>query len=541
MFQSEKRNLFMKLKKEWGCNTKKEITQEEADQIPCYFQHLFKKSKIKEPYIDDITWNDLDMDKVFQRIDHTRSSVGEGYLYFLLRTPVSDQSILDERERLITFFTENEEKRIQTEACFETIGRTKKYSISDYIDRLFKLEKEKNIWHYFALFTIPFSFLIMLLVSVNVGFAVMILLTVFNIFKYYKRKGQIEPYLTTFGYILRMLDISRELSELKIEEIGDYTGRMKEVQKHFKKFRRGSYLLMSSNRTTGSLLDALLDYIRILTHIDLIKFNSMLEEVKKNVNDVEILIENAGILDAMISIASFRKSLSSFCVPQLFYDLKVSFKAEEIYHPLLLDPVTNSIDEKKGMLLTGSNASGKSTFLKTIAINAIMAQSIHTCTAASYKSCFYQIYSSMALKDNLQEKESYYIVEIRSLKRILNHSRDELPMLCCIDEVLRGTNTIERISASAQILKSLAKENVFCLAATHDIELTHLLEAEYDNYHFQEEVKDGDIIFNYRLHKGKAVTRNAIRLLGMMGYQETIIENAEKTAAHFMETGEWIL
>ena len=541
MFQSEKRNLFMKLKKEWGCNTKKEITQEEADQIPCYFQHLFKKRKIKEPYIDDITWNDLDMDKVFQRIDHTRSSVGEGYLYFLLRTPVSDQSMLDERERLITFFTENEEKRIQTEACFEKIGRTKKYSISDYIDRLFKLEKEKNIWHYFALFTIPFSFLIMLLVSVNVGFAVMILLTVFNIFKYYKRKGQIEPYLTTFGYILRMLDISRELSELKIEEIGDYTGRMKEVQKHFKKFRRGSYLLMSSNRTTGSLLDALLDYIRILTHIDLIKFNSMLEEVKKNIDDVEILIENAGILDAMISIASFRKSLSFFCVPQLFHDPKVSLKTQEIYHPLLLDPVTNSVDQKRGMLLTGSNASGKSTFLKTIAINAIMAQSIHTCTAASYKSCFYQIYSSMALKDNLQEKESYYIVEIRSLKRILNHSRDELPMLCCIDEVLRGTNTIERISASAQILKSLAKENVFCLAATHDIELTHLLEAEYDNYHFQEEVKDGDITFNYRLHKGKAVTRNAIRLLGMMGYQETIIENAEKTAAHFMETGEWIL
>ena len=541
MFQSEKRNLFMKLKKEWGCNTKKEITQEEADQIPCYFQHLFKKRKIKEPYIDDITWNDLDMDKVFQRIDHTRSSVGEGYLYFLLRTPVSDQSMLDERERLITFFTENEEKRIQTEACFEKIGRTKKYSISDYIDRLFKLEKEKNIWHYFALFTIPFSFLIMLLVSVNVGFAVMILLTVFNIFKYYKRKGQIEPYLTTFGYILRMLDISRELSELKIEEIGDYTGRMKEVQKHFKKFRRGSYLLMSSNRTTGSLLDALLDYIRILTHIDLIKFNSMLEEVKKNIDDVEILIENAGILDAMISIASFRKSLSFFCVPQLFHDPKVSLKTQEIYHPLLLDPVTNSVDQKRGMLLTGSNASGKSTFLKTIAINAIMAQSIHTCTAASYKSCFYQIYSSMALKDNLQEKESYYIVEIRSLKRILNHSRDELPMLCCIDEVLRGTNTIERISASAQILKSLAKENVFCLAATHDIELTHLLEAEYDNYHFQEEVKDGDITFNYRLHKGKAVTRNAIRLLGMMGYQETIIENAEKTAAHFMKTGEWIL
>ena len=541
MFQSEKRNLFLKLKEEWGRNESKKITPEEAKRIPGYFCHLIKKEKIKGPYIDDITWNDLDMDSVFQRVDHTRSSVGQEYLYYLLRTPVSDQEMLDERERLIRFFLEDEERRIQTEACFEKIGKTKKYSISEYIDRLYELDKENNFWHYVALFTIPFGFLIMMLFSVNTGFAVMILLTVFNVFKYYKRKGQIEPYLTTFGYILRLLDISRELSDLKIEEISSYTKRMKEVQKRFKKFKRGSYLLMSSNRTTGSLLDAILDYVRIIKHIDLIKFNFMLEEVKKNAGEIDILTENAGILDAMISIASYRASLPSYCVPKLFHDLEVSLEVENIYHPLIKEPVANSLNENRGILLTGSNASGKSTFLKTVAVNAIMAQSIYTCSADSYKSCFYQIYSSMTLKDDILKKESYYMAEIKSLKRILDHSKDELPMLCCIDEVLRGTNTVERISASAQILKSLARKNICCLAATHDIELTHLLENEYSNYHFQEEVQQNDIFFNYRLHKGRAVSRNAIRLLGMMGYQETIIKNAEKMASHFMETGEWEL
>ena len=147
----------------------------------------------------------------------------------------------------------------------------------------------------------------------------------------------------------------------------------------------------------------------------------------------------------------------------------------------------------------------------------------------------------MALQDNLQGSESYYIVEIKSLKRILEHAKEELPMLCFIDEVLRGTNTLERIAASSQILKSLVKENVLCFAATHDLELTQILEQDYSNYHFQEEIRDNDILFNYQLYKGRAVSRNAIKLLQIIGYEKEIIEHAEWTAAHFLETGKWAL
>lgn len=86
-------------------------------------------------------------------------------------------------------------------------------------------------------------------------------------------------------------------------------------------------------------------------------------------------------------------------------------------------------------------------------------------------------------------------------------------MLCFVDEVLRGTNTVERISASTEILKSLSAEQVLCFAATHDVELTELLAKEYDNYHFEEEIVEGDVRFNYRLLTGKATTRNAIKLL----------------------------
>ena len=108
-----------------------------------------------------------------------------------------------------------------------------------------------------------------------------------------------------------------------------------------------------------------------------------------------------------------------------------------------------------------------------------------------------------------------------------------------MDELRRGTNTVERIAASTQILKSLQGSRIICFAATHDIELTRLLEEEYDNYHFSEEVRDGDVMFDYKLQCGRATTRNAIRLLELMGYDKAIIDKAYRQAETFMETGEW--
>ena len=111
-----------------------------------------------------------------------------------------------------------------------------------------------------------------------------------------------------------------------------------------------------------------------------------------------------------------------------------------------------------------------------MAINAISVQTIHTCFAKSYNACLFRIYTSMALKDDLLAGESYFIVEIKSLKRILDNINNDIPCLCIIDEVLRGTNTIERISASSEILYRLSKENCLCFAATQDIELASILD-----------------------------------------------------------------
>ena len=131
------------------------------------------------------------------------------------------------------------------------------------------------------------------------------------------------------------------------------------------------------------------------------------------------------------------------------------------------------------------------------------------------------------------------MAEIRSLKRILT-ADTSIKHFCVIDEVLRGTNTIERIAASSRILKALSDQGIYCIAATHDIELTTILEDCFDNYHFREIIENDDILFDYRLQPGPSRTRNAIRLLDVMGFDKRITEEALAAASEFERNGRWL-
>jgi DNA mismatch repair ATPase MutS len=263
--------------------------------------------------------------------------------------------------------------------------------------------------------------------------------------------------------------------------------------------------------------------------------------VQENEAAILELFREIGFLDSVICIGYFRAALGFYCVPKLSTKRESVFSITDGFHPAIEKPVANSFAQNRGMIITGSNASGKSTFLKMTAINALLAQTIHTCAAHSYSGGYYRIYSSMALRDNLDGGESYYIVEIKALKRIVDEAAKSGAnrILCFVDEVLRGTNTVERIAASTQILEKLADNNVLCFAATHDIELTHLLENRYDNYHFEEDVRDGDVIFSYHLLEGRSQTRNAIKLLEIIGFSDDIINKANHMAKKFIESGEW--
>lgn len=535
--RQEKKRLIYRLKNYFGEWKAKDYQPQRYASIPRYFEKHRKKEQV-----DDITWNDLGMDEVYKRLDSTLSSAGEEVLYAMLRTPVFEQQKLTHLEEVITYFSTHTEERIRMQLVLHKLGHTGRFSMYDYLEHLDILGERSNRKHWIS----NFLFLPAIVCTVwkpSCGILCLVGLMLYNILSYFREKAEIDTYITSFVYVIKLLEAADSLVPEMEETFQEERALLKQHRQKLASFSRASFWLMSSGRMAGSgnPADIFFDYIRMVFHPDLIRFNSMLTQVRTHVKDVDMLFSVIGYLDAAVAIAAYRQSLQGeWCVPVLHAENRAVLRAENLYHPLISNPVKNSIMPQKGVLLTGSNASGKSTFLKTVALNAVFAQTIHTVLADAYEgSCFY-ICSSMALRDDLLGGESYYVVEIRSLKRILDMAGEgKYPVLCFVDEVLRGTNTVERIAASAEILQSLSGDSILCFAATHDVELTTLLDEAYENYHFEEEIEEGDVRFNYRLLSGRATTQNAIQLLSVMGYADSIIANANKRAEKFMKTGQW--
>lgn len=209
-----------------------------------------------------------------------------------------------------------------------------------------------------------------------------------------------------------------------------------------------------------------------------------------------------------------------------------------MYHPLIRNPVKNSSHLDKMTLITGSNASGKSTYMKAVAINAILAQTIHTVHASNWSMKPSYVLSSMAIQDNIIDGDSYFIAEIKSLKRIIQTIQSGIPCMVFIDEILRGTNTVERIAASASVMEWLTKHPGMTMIASHDIELTTML-GEFNNYHFRETVQNDSVYFDYKIHPGPSTTKNAIKLLELMDFPFSVTKSAYGWTKRFEEIGEW--
>lgn len=530
-----KKKVRRQLRNQFGTVSEESYSEEKLLSLKSYFEAVRRPAYD----IDDITWNDLELDELFMVLNQTVSAVGEEYLYAMLRQPEFDPEEMKERERLISFFQTDEESRIAIQEALYQIGKSKRHSVYACMSYMSRIKRESNIPHYLAIAALAASVASAFFFPA-VGVVAVCGVVIYNLVSYLKRKPEMEAYLSTITYLIRLLYASEKLARSEIPEISVYAGRMKELNRHFASFKR-NFWIIGSKKPTGDMLELLMMYFRMLLHLDLIKFNSMLKVYDRHSGELTQLYQAAGYLDALCAAASFRALLGEgrYCVPELSVGTTSFYEAEELYHPLLEAPVANTILAKRSVLLTGSNASGKSTFLKAAAINALLAQTIHTAAAKSYRAAYFQILSSMALRDNMKGNESYFIVEIKSLKRMFEAAKAPVCTLCFVDEVLRGTNTLERIAASREVLAGLAGGRTLCFAATHDIELTYLLEPVCDNYHFEEAVTDDAVTFDYVLREGRATSRNAIRLLGMLGYPAEVIERAEASAEHFLATGEW--
>nr|WP_320024234.1 hypothetical protein [uncultured Acetobacterium sp.] len=497
-----------------------------------YWDRKLKYEKI-DVTIDDLTWSDLDMDEVFKRLDTCLTSVGDEFLYATLHEPRWKDELLKEREQWIAFFSENPKERLEIQMILSKLGKSSYNDVSALIFES-ELKALKNPGIYTILAIIPFLSMGICLFNLSIGLISVVLSIIVNGVVYYYFKKEIAKNLLTIHYLSAILRCcNRLLGYQKTDGLSDLIAKIQQDNIPFKALAgKLSGVMMGGT----SDIDILLDYLKIITLYDFRTYNKAIALVSKNKEAFHRIYQNIGELDLSITLASFRKSLPWTVNPAFTEEFTVV--ATELYHPLLHAPIANDIKLGQNSLITGSNASGKSTFVKALAINSIFAQTIYTCTASSFSLAHCLPVTSMAVKDDILAGDSYFMAEIKSLKRTLDKV-NRYPCLCFIDEILKGTNTIERIAASAAILDYLDQQNCLCLIATHGIELTNILANTYDNYHFQETITDETIWFDYKLHIGPARTKNAIALLNYLEFDQEIVENANALVDSFAATEKW--
>lgn len=234
-------------------------------------------------------------------------------------------------------------------------------------------------------------------------------------------------------------------------------------------------------------------------------------------------------LEALNSLANFAYLNPGYSFPVLQNKNEVKenlIDVKQIGHPLIspAQKICNDFsfeDYGEMALITGSNMSGKSTFLRTIGINLCLAYSGGPVNALSFESILFRLFTCIKVSDSVIDGISYFYSEVKRLKKLIDEfdNKDDKPIFFLIDEIFKGTNNYERLEGSKSFIKFIAGKNGNGLVSTHDLELVKITDeiSSIKNYHFKEDVVDTRMKFDYKLHEGPCPTTNALKIMKMEG------------------------
>ena len=464
----------------------------------------------KQSFIDDKTWSDLNMDTLFHKINFNFTAIGEMRLYATLRGMFKVN-----QTSLINMFKDNKVFRLNVSYILSKIGKNVYPLFPDQM-----LPSKRNILLMFCPL-LPFIGFAFIFLIPSKGILICLTFMILNAILSFKLKKSYDQDLKSVFYTANVIKQSQALS--KIESTPaisvDFT--------HFKASRRFSGLL--ARVESQDMVSSIIMFIKLVFMIDYVLFHLIQRNYFKYQEEVMACYDYISILDNHYSIAMYQHTLTHYCYPKINNNIN-GLQMKSIIHPLLDEEnaIANTIEISNHILLTGSNASGKSTFMKAVALNLILAQSIQTATAHSF---IYQpgyVMTSMANADDVLSGDSYFMSELKSIRRLFNTYQCN-KIYCFIDEIFKGTNTTERIAASESVLSYLDNQKAYqVIAATHDVELSTLLENTYNNYHFNESIQENSIFFDYKIKPGKANTRNAIELLRITQFPIDIYQRAQQ-------------
>jgi hypothetical protein len=438
----------------------------------------------QEEFLSEEVAADIDLERIFAFVDRTNSKPGQQYLYHQLRNNIHNLTELQELDDLSEQFKNDDDLRIRTEVELSKLANRNAYYIHELFTSTYPELYEKWLTMYIKaagfLWIIACTFTI--IGNNQYLFFLTLGLTFYNFYLHFTNKNKIATYVHSLPQTYSLMGVAKNLSTM-VKSNHDIHENLKNLTSLKKTLR---YVNFQSGSNSNDISAGALELLKALLLVEPAMFLSSISNIRKQKQHIQALFNYVSRIDIAISIQSLRISLPYYSKPN-FSNSENELNVEELYHPLIEACVPNSIitTAQQGTLITGSNMSGKTTFIRSIVINALLSQTLFTSFTKSYKAPFLHLFTSIRINDNLAENQSYFQTEALSVLHILKESDQKSNNLIIIDEIFRGTNTIERIAAAKAILSYLTSKKNFVFVSTHDLELAELLGNEYCCYSFE--------------------------------------------------------
>lgn len=324
--------------------------------------------------------------------------------------------------------------------------------------------------------------------------------------------NQYEQFLNVFSHIENE-NFTEELNQTLQNKLR--SGKSRSSRKEIEKLARLLRNYESGQSNIGVILNNFFLWNLNFTLKIEKQFNAIDEDLPK-------WFEAFAEFEAFISLGIFKFKNPDYIFPEINED-GAKFKAEELIHPLLFqsEVVSNDFTINQSTeisIITGANMTGKSTFLRTVGINLVLAMTGCPVAAKEFSFIPMKLFTSMSTSDSLSDGTSYFNAEILRLRKLVENLENGEPQFIILDEILKGTNSQDKLTGSELFLQKLMKSNVLfsCLIATHDLDLTKIEDRfplKIKNYCFELQNIDGELETDYKLQKGVTKSMNAIYLM----------------------------
>ena len=480
--------------------------------------------------IDDRTWADLDLDRVLATLDRTHTGLGRQRLYWRLRSGAPWHAT-PALEPLVQEFGSNAALREAVGSQLSGAGRHLGYG-------LWVLTRPELIvvrWWYWAFPLLAITMLGSLIAIAFVPKIVLLTLAlvVINLIVRMATAWQMPGLLAPMRQIGPMIGSAERLLEIEaLRDLGK--GRIATDVADLRPLKRISRWVSRDAVASGEILTAIWEYFNLLFILDANALFLGAQHLRRLGPVLARVASWIGDVDVALTVASLRAEPRDWCVPVVRAGATT---VTRMWHPLIAEPVTNDVTlaPGHGAIITGANMSGKSTYLRTVGIAAVLSRALNSCPADAWQGELFRVRSLIGRNDDLAAGKSYYQVEADGVVTMLQDANARQATLFLLDELLRGTNTIERLAAGEAVLRALLTAHAGAsphavIVATHDGELVSMLADRYAPFHFRETIGPEGLSFDYHRHEGPASTRTAIALLEATGAPAAVVAAARARA-----------